>query len=93
MNIPGDDLFLLIKSLNTSEKRYFKLFADRQGSGKYKSYLKVFDLIDDQEDIYDEQLLKKKLKVKSEIESLPPRFDHEKYAALSFRKRYSPGGI
>ena len=71
MNIPGDDLFLLIKSLNTSEKRYFKLFADRQGSGKYKSYLKVFDLIDDQEDIYDEQLLKKKLKVKSEIEMLP----------------------
>ena len=71
MNIPGDDLFLLIKSLNTSEKRYFKLFADRQGSGKYKSYLKVFDLIDDQGDIYDEQLLKKKLKVKSEIEMLP----------------------
>lgn len=71
MNIPGDDLFLLIKSLNASEKRYFKLFADRQGSGKSKSYLKVFDLMESQEDEYDEQELKKKLKTKSEIEMLP----------------------
>ncbi len=71
MNIPGDDLYLLIKSLNSSEKRYFRLFADRQGSGKSKSYLKVFDLIDGQEVIYDEHLLKKKLKVKAEIEMLP----------------------
>ena len=71
MNLPGDDLFLLIKSLNASEKRYFKLFADRQGSGKSKSYLKVFDLMDGQEDIYDENLLKRKLKVRSEIDALP----------------------
>jgi hypothetical protein len=71
MSQPGDDLFLLIHSLNPSEKRYFKLFAQRQGNEKNKLYMKVFDLIDEQTEHYDEELLKKKLKSKADIKILP----------------------
>ncbi len=71
MNGPSDDLFLLIKSLNATEKRYFRMFADRQGNASEKSYIKVFDLIETQKDNYDEKLLKQKLKKKSDIEMLP----------------------
>lgn len=71
MSLPGDDLFLLIQSLTPSEKRYFKLFAQRQGDDKQKVYMRVFDLIDEQEDLYDEELLKKKLKSKGDIKMLP----------------------
>ncbi|MGB4831133.1 MAG: hypothetical protein WBP31_07355 [Chitinophagales bacterium] len=71
MPLPGDDLFFLIHALNPSEKRYFKLFAQRQGNEKNKVYMKVFDLIDEQEEAYDEELLKKKLKSKGDIKMLP----------------------
>lgn len=71
MNQPGDDLFLLIKSLTSSEKRYFKLFAQRQGSDKSKSYIKIFDLVDGQNNIYDEKLIKSKLKNTAEVKMLP----------------------
>lgn len=53
-----DDLFQLIKSMSKSEKRYFKLFS---GKNADTVYLKVFDLIEQQE-IYDEGELKKMLK-------------------------------
>ncbi len=51
-----DSLFLLIKSLNRSEKRYFRLFAGMQG--KAKNYLKLFAFIEKQ-DQYEEDTVKK----------------------------------
>ena len=49
------DLFHLIKSLNKSEKRYFKLSVSiQQGE---KNYLRLFDVIDKQE-IYNEKEIK-----------------------------------
>lgn len=54
-----NNLFQLIKKLTPAEKRYFKLFASRQGSRK--NYLKVFDAIDEM-DSYDEERLQKKFK-------------------------------
>lgn len=44
MKTPTDELFNIIKSLSSQEKRFFKLFA-RQNS-KYATYLQLFDVID-----------------------------------------------
>ncbi|MCR9253086.1 MAG: hypothetical protein NXI20_21920 [bacterium] len=52
-----EELFILIKSLTRSEKRYFKLSLSLDSA----SYLKLFDLIESQE-IYNEAAIKAKLK-------------------------------
>lgn len=57
-----DDLFQLIKSLDQSEKRYFKVFATMhiKGSDNNK-YVSLFDAIDKQE-VYDEDIIRKQFK-------------------------------
>ncbi len=69
----NEDLFLLIKSLTKSEKRFFKLSASiHKGE---KNYLRIFDAIDGQRE-YDE-------------EELGRLFRHEKFAKhLSYEKNY-----
>lgn len=54
-----DDLFELIKSLNKSEKGYFKKFNSFHVKGEENSYMKVFNEIDKMSE-YDEEKLKKK---------------------------------
>lgn len=54
-------LFSLIHSLSPSEKRYFRLYAQRQVQHKNTSYFKIFDAIN-QQDNYDESALLKKFK-------------------------------
>ena len=54
----SDILFRFIKSLNPTEKRYFKLYASRHTIGIKNEYLKMFEAIDKMSD-YDELLLKK----------------------------------
>lgn len=54
----SDNLFQLIRSLTTSEKRYFRLFASRYGGEK--SYMRLFDAIDTQDE-YDEAAIRKRL--------------------------------
>lgn len=49
-------LFDLIKSLNKSEKRYFKVFSSRHTIGEENSYIRLFDFIDRMED-YQEDLI------------------------------------
>lgn len=61
MKKPSDYLFQLIKSLNSQEKRYFKIFATRHTIGEKNNYLKLFDAIDKQNE-YDEAEVKEKLK-------------------------------
>jgi hypothetical protein len=56
-----DDLFQLVKSMSKSEKGYFKKFATRHTIGEKNSYIRLFDAIDEI-DIYDELLIKQKLK-------------------------------
>lgn len=56
-----DQLFTLIKSLNKSEKRNFKLYANRFQSGTDTKFILLFDALDKLE-TYDEVLLLKKLK-------------------------------
>ena len=54
---PSTELFELIKSMTTQEKRYFKLAASLQRGDK--KYIQLFDLLDKQVD-YNESLLKDK---------------------------------
>ncbi len=64
------DLFLLIRSLSKSEKRYFKLDAQRQKAKGGANYLKLFDAIEKQEN-YDEEKLKKQFAGSIFIKHLP----------------------
>ncbi len=53
---PSVKLYRLIKSLSGSEKRYFKLFINKD-SGRDNKYLQLFDAIEAQES-FDEEVLK-----------------------------------
>lgn len=53
--VKSEHLFSLIKSLNRSEKRYFRLFASREETHDMK-YLSLFDRMDAQQK-YDEELI------------------------------------
>jgi len=61
------NLFLLIKSLSKSEKRYFRIFAEM--SRRDVNYLQLFDAIDEQKE-YDEEGIRKKLKGKRFLSQL-----------------------
>lgn len=54
----SDALFNLVKSMKKSEKRYFRLFVNSEDKAETK-YIRLFDLIDEQE-IFDEDALLKK---------------------------------
>jgi hypothetical protein len=58
-NRSNNALFLLIKSLKKSEKRNFKLFANRNTETDNLKTVKLFDALDKMDD-YNEQLLLKK---------------------------------
>lgn len=60
-NKASNSLFELIKSLNKSEKRYFKVYSSRHTIGEENGYIKLFDYIDKMES-YDEDLLFKDFK-------------------------------
>ena len=57
------DLFVLIRSLDKNEKRYFRLFASLQAGEK--NYLKLFDAIDLQKEYDEVEIIRK--------------FQHEKF--------------
>ena len=70
MKTVSDDLFRLIRSLNKSEKGYFKKYAAKNEAGSKQNYILLFDAIDAMQE-YDEELLKKKLKNESFVKQLP----------------------
>lgn len=53
---PSEDLFRLIKSLSSSEKRYFRLFARQHVIGNKNNYLQLFEAIHAQKE-YDQVAL------------------------------------
>jgi len=55
----SEDLFLLIKSLKKSEKRYFKLMVGEESQGNAPKYLRLFELMDAQESYDEEDILKR----------------------------------
>lgn len=66
-------LFLLIKSLSPSEKRYFKVFANRHVIGEQNEYVLLFNSIDIQTEsgVYNEKALIQDLKRKGCDLALP----------------------
>jgi tetratricopeptide (TPR) repeat protein len=62
----GDQLFVLVKSLSKAEKRSFSAYTSRLQDADTLLYVKLFDLIDKQENL-DEDLLIKKLKIADKI--------------------------
>lgn len=57
-----EDLFLLVKSMNKSEKRHFRLYS-LAFSKEEADYLRLFELINKQK-VYNDEKLKAKLKLK-----------------------------
>jgi hypothetical protein len=57
--VPSDHLYRIIKSLSSSEKRYFKLFAGAE-QPRDALYLTLFDLID-HSNTFDDEVYKRKL--------------------------------
>jgi hypothetical protein len=58
---PQSDLFILIKSLSPSEKRYIKMYAAATGGKESFGYIKLFDFLEKMP-VYDEAAIKKKFK-------------------------------
>ena len=65
-NRSADTLFQLIKSLEKSEKRNFKLFVKRNSSGSDLKFLKVFDAMDGMKEYDEVSLLKKNKEIKKQ---------------------------
>lgn len=70
---PSNELFMLIKSLSKSEKRFFKLSSTIQAGDK--NYLRIFDFIEKQSE-YDEEELKNTFKEETFIKHLPSEKNH-----------------
>ena len=67
---PSEELHQLIKSLNMSEKRYFKIHSTRHIIGETNNYTRLFDAIESQ-DSYNEDEIKKKFEGETFIKHLP----------------------
>ena len=65
----NDELFILIKSLSTSEKRYFRRFSKLHSDSANGNYTKLFDAIDKLE-VYDEQEIKNKFRKEKFVKQL-----------------------
>lgn len=84
---PSNELFVLIKSLTKSEKRFFKLSSSMQNGEK--NYIKIFDYIDAQAN-YDEYQMKGFFKEETFIKHLPSEKNHlYKLILKSLRAFYS----
>ena len=59
----SEDLFNLVKSLDKSEKRAFRLYANRMESNKDGAFVKLFDILDKLED-YDQAYVLRRFRVK-----------------------------
>lgn len=53
----SEDIFLLIQSLTSAEKRYFKVFSSMHVIGEQNNYVRLFDAINQME-VYDEEHLR-----------------------------------
>lgn len=81
-----ESLFVLIKNLSKSEKRSFKLYANRTGSStknNVNKFVQLFDAIDKMEE-YDESILSKKISgyKKSQLPNLKRHLFHQILTSL-----------
>jgi len=88
MKTPSDDLFLLIKSLNKTEKRYFKLYLEKTAAD-VNIYSRLFDAIDQQKE-YNEKVLKQKnlKKAKNNLSQIILKCLDQYYSDTLFESRF-----
>lgn len=67
---PTDDLHKLIQSLDKAEKRNFKLYVSRYSSAHKNNYIRLFEIIERQDE-YDENAVKKMLAGEKMLKHLP----------------------
>jgi hypothetical protein len=84
---PSTDLFDLIKSMTSSEKRYFSLEVSVKNIEKDVAYYRLFNSIDKM-DSYNESSLVKQLSKKGENENLPFKKIHLHKLILTSLNRY-----
>ena len=65
-NRSTDELFQLIKSLETSEKRLFKLYVKRSTSSADLKMIQLFDALDKMTEYDEKVLLEKNKSIKKE---------------------------
>lgn len=87
----SDDLFNLIKSLSRSEKRYFKLYVDSTGGNAPKKYLRLFDLMDQQNDFDEKKILEKEPSLKpAQLSNMKA---HLYFKILQSMRLYNQAGV
>lgn len=69
-NYNKDSLFSLIKSLNRSEKRQFKVYVNRLQINADAKFLLLFDTLDKLEEYDETVILKKKITTKQQLSNL-----------------------
>jgi hypothetical protein len=69
-NASKDNLFVLIKSLSSSEKRQFKLYANRLENNTDAKFLMLFNLLDKMNVYSEDVILKSKVVTKLQISNL-----------------------
>lgn len=65
-----DFLFVLIKSLSTSEKRQFKLYVNRLGINVDAKFLLLFSELDKMKEYQEEVIIEKKISTKQQLSNL-----------------------
>ncbi|MDP4247215.1 MAG: hypothetical protein Q8932_15345, partial [Bacteroidota bacterium] len=65
-NRSSDALFQLVKSLEKSEKRNFKLYVKRNSTSEDLKIIQLFDALDKMEGYDEEQLLKRNKSIKKQ---------------------------
>lgn len=69
-NVTKDNLFILIKSLSKSEKRQFKLYANRLDVNANAKFLLLFTLLEKMEEYNENEILKRKIVTKIQLSNL-----------------------
>jgi len=81
-----DALFSLIKSLNRSEKRQFKLYVNRLQINADAKFLLLFEALDKLEEYDETAILKKKITTKQQLSNLKAHL----YKQILFSLRMNP---
>ncbi len=85
-NRSADILFQLIKSLEKSEKRHFKLYIKRSSGNEDLKIVQLFDAIDKMDEFDDRTLLKKLPFSKSQLSNLKTHLYKQLLASLRLLK-------
>lgn len=82
-NTKNEDIFHLIKSLNKSEKRNFKLYMKRVSGSEELIVVQLFDAIDSSETFDEEKIIKKNKNIKKkQISNLKAHLTRQILASL-----------